>query len=137
MTPGIRKRRRLNLLVGIDVSESTDTVELREAFARELVRISRSRDAQVTVIYANSRIQRMESFKGGLGVTEAYYGGGFTDLRPVFDHARTMTPRPAVVVYLTDGVGPAPEQMEFPTLWVLTRAGEKPVPWGVEMRLEV
>ncbi|UTG93053.1 vWA domain-containing protein [Geobacter sulfurreducens] len=137
MTPGIRKRRRLNLLVGIDVSESTDTVELREAFARELVRISRGRDAQVTVLYANSRIQQMESFRGALGLTEAYYGGGFTDLRPVFEHARTMIPRPAAVIYLTDGVGPAPEQMEFPTLWVLTRAGEKPVPWGVELRLEV
>lgn len=137
MTPGVRKRRRLNLLVGIDVSDSTDTVELREAFARELVRISRGRDAQVTVLYANSRIQRMESFRGALGVTEIYHGGGFTDLRPIFDHARTMIPLPAAIIYLTDGVGPAPENMMFPTLWVLTRTGEKPVPWGVELRLEV
>ena len=137
ITPGIRKRRRLNLLVGIDVSESTDTVELREAFARELVRISRGKEAQITVLYANSRIRRVESFRGALGVAEAYHGGGFTDLRPVFDHALTMVPRPAAVIYLTDGVGPAPERMEFPTLWVLTRDGEKPAPWGVEVRLEV
>lgn len=137
MTPGIRKRRRLNLLVGIDVSESTDAVELREAFARELVRISRGRDAEITVLYANSRIQRMESFRGALGVTEVYHGGGFTDLRPVFEHARAMIPRPAAIIYLTDGAGPAPAHMEFPTLWVLTREGEKPVPWGAELRLEV
>jgi predicted metal-dependent peptidase len=55
----------------------------------------------------------------------------------VFDHARTMHPRPAAVIYLTDGIGPAPEVMEFPTLWVLTADGEKPAPWGVELRLAV
>ena len=136
-TPGTRKRHRLNLLVGIDVSDSTDVVELREAFGRELVQIARGRDASITVLYANSRIQRVEAFNGSALVPERYDGGGFTDLRPVFDYARTMHPLPAAVVYLTDGVGPAPEHMELPTLWVLTAEGEKPVPWGIEMRLEV
>ncbi|RNC67733.1 MAG: hypothetical protein ED859_13280 [Desulfuromonadales bacterium] len=137
ITPGIRKKRRLNLLVGIDVSDSTNIAELRETFARELIRISRGREAQITVLYANSRIQRIESFGRMSGVAEIYHGGGFTDLRPVFDHARTMHPLPAAVIYLTDGIGPVPEKMDFPTLWVLTREGEKPAPWGVEMRLEV
>ncbi len=136
-TPGTRKRHRLNLLVGVDVSDSTDIAELREAFARELVRIARGRDAAITVLYANSRVQRIASFRGCPEVAESYHGGGFTDLRPVFDHARTMQPLPAAVIYLTDGIGPAPERMEFPTLWVLTREGEKPVPWGVELRLDV
>ena len=135
-TPGIRKRRRLNLLIGIDVSDSTNSVELREAFARELLQIAAGRDASITVLYANSRIQQIASFSRTPGVMERYDGGGFTDLRPVFEYAKTMHPLPAAVIYLTDGVGPAPEQMEFPTLWVLTAAGEKPVPWGVELRME-
>ncbi len=137
ITPGSRKRHRLNLLVGVDVSDSTNAPELRDAFARELLQIARGRDAQLTVLYANSRIQRLEAFRGQPTVVESYHGGGFTDLRPVFDHARQMQPRPAAVIYLTDGIGPAPETMEFPTLWVLTREGEKPVPWGVELRLDV
>ena len=137
ITPGVRKMRRLNLLVGIDVSDSTNIAALREAFAQELVRISRGREAQITVLYANSRIQRIENFRGASSVAEIHEGGGFTDLRPVFDYARTMHPIPAAVIYLTDGVGPAPERMEFPTLWVLTQDGEKPAPWGVEVRLEV
>ncbi len=137
ITPGIRKMRRLNLLVGIDVSDSTNIAELREAFAQELVRISRGRESNITVLYANSRIQRIEGFRGVLSVAEIYEGGGFTDLRPVFEYAQTMHPLPAAVIYLTDGIGPTPERMEFPTLWVLTRAGEKPAPWGVEVRLEV
>ncbi|MDD2733121.1 MAG: VWA-like domain-containing protein [Desulfuromonadaceae bacterium] len=136
-TPGIRKRRRLNLLVGIDVSDSTDSAMLRETFARELLHIARGRDAAVTVLYANSRIQQIQSFSGAPGFVERYDGGGFTDLRPVFDYAKTMQPLPAAVIYLTDGVGPAPEAMELPTLWVLTAAGEKPAPWGVELRMEI
>jgi predicted metal-dependent peptidase len=136
-TPGSRTRRRLNLLVGVDVSDSTDTDDVRQAFARELMQIAHGRQLQLTVLYANSRVQRLDSFRGPMVQADVYRGGGFTDLRPVFDHARTMHPRPAAVIYLTDGMGPAPEGMEFPTLWVLTAAGEKPAPWGVELRLTV
>lgn len=136
-TPGVRKKRRLHLLVGVDVSDSTNIVCLREAFAAELLSLARGRECSITVLYANSRIQRIENLRGASFVAQCYDGGGFTDLRPVFDYARTLHPRPAAVIYLTDGIGPAPEQMEFPTLWVLTRDGEKPAPWGVELRLTV
>jgi len=136
-TPGVRKRHRLNLLVGIDVSDSTNSDELRESFALELMQIARGRDAQITAVYANSRVQRVENLRGSGVQVAIYHGGGFTDLRPLFDYAKTLRPLPAAVIYLTDGIGPAPESMEFPTLWVLTAEGEKPVPWGVELRLEV
>jgi predicted metal-dependent peptidase len=136
-TPGSRKRRRLNLLVGIDVSDSTNIILLREAFASELLQIARGQDAHITVLYANSRIQRIDAFNSSSFIVQHYDGGGFTDLRPVFEYALEMHPLPAAVIYLTDGIGPAPEKMQFPTLWVLTAEGEKPVPWGVELRLEV
>lgn len=136
-TPGIRKRRRLNLLVGIDVSDSTNIVQLREAFAAELLNLARGRDCALTVVYANSRIQKVAAFSGSSFVTERYDGGGFTDLRPVFEYAKNLHPLPSAVIYLTDGIGPVPEQMEFPTLWVLTQEGERPAPWGVELRLTV
>ncbi len=134
-TPGMRKRRQLKLLVAIDVSESTDEAPLREAFARELLQIARGRDSRITVLYANSRIRRIEQFASSQVVAEVVHGGGFTDLRPVFEHAKKMHPLPAAIIYLTDGYGPAPEEMELPTLWVLTPEGQKPVEWGVELRL--
>lgn len=134
-TPGHRKRRRLNLLIGVDVSDSTMKRELREAFAAEVVRIAHGRDSRITVLYSGSRIQRIESFNSGSAVVEVYHGGGFTDLRPVFDYAREMRPQPAAVIYLTDGYGEAPERMDLPTLWVLTEDGQCPVSWGVELRL--
>lgn len=136
-TPGVRKRRHLNLLVAIDVSESTDEAPLRETFARELLQISRGRDSRITVLYAHSRIRRIDQFRSSQVVAEVFHGGGFTDLRPVFDYAKEMHPLPAAVIYLTDGYGPAPQEMEFPTLWVLTPDGQKPVEWGVELRLDI
>ncbi|TLM64736.1 MAG: hypothetical protein FDZ69_11440 [Deltaproteobacteria bacterium] len=134
-TPGTRKRRQLNLLVAVDVSESTDERPLREAFAHELLQIARGRDSLITVLYAHSRIRRIERFRSSRVVSEVVHGGGFTDLRPVFAYAGAMHPRPAAVIYLTDGEGPAPETMEFPTLWVLTPEGRRPAAWGVELRL--
>ncbi len=134
-TPGTRKRRLLNLLVAIDVSESTDRQPLREAFARELLQIARGRASRITVLYAHSRIRRIDTFRSSQAVAEVVHGGGFTDLRPVFDYAREMRPGPAAVIYLTDGEGPAPAAMEIPTLWVITPDGRKPVAWGVELRL--
>ena len=136
-TPGIRKRRQLNLLVAIDVSESTDEGPLREAFARELLQIARGRESRITVLYAHSRIRRIDQFRSSQLTAEVFHGGGFTDLRPVFEYAKEMFPLPAAVIYLTDGYGPAPEVMEFPTLWVLTPDGEMPVDWGVELRLGI
>ncbi|ORJ62479.1 vWA domain-containing protein [Geothermobacter hydrogeniphilus] len=134
-TPGQRKRRRLNLLVGIDVSDSTMAPELRESFARELLQIARGRDSLLTVLYSGSRIQQIRRFSSSNAVHEVFHGGGFTDLRPVFDYAREMRPQPAAIIYLTDGYGEAPETMTIPTLWVLTADGRKPADWGVELRL--
>ncbi|SHI77606.1 Predicted metal-dependent peptidase [Malonomonas rubra DSM 5091] len=135
-TPGLRKQQLLNLVVGIDVSDSTDTQPLRESFANELMQIARGRQCRISVLYAGSRIQKIDKFTGNPHVAEVYRGGGFTDLRPVFDYARKMQPRPAAIIYLTDGFGPAPEQSDIPTLWVLSPDGKKPVDWGLELHLD-
>lgn len=134
-TPGVRKRHRLNLLVAIDVSESTDQNTIREMFARELLQIARGADSRITVLYASSYIQKVESFNSTRVQAEVYSGGGFTDLRPAFEYARQMVPPPAAIIYLTDGYGEAPETMELPTLWVLTEDGQKPAEWGMEIKL--
>ncbi len=135
-TPGVRKQQYLNLVVGIDVSDSTDTQPLREAFAKELLRIAQSRQSRIIVLYAGSRIQKVNTLSGKPAVVDVFRGGGFTDLRPVFDFACSMQPRPAAIIYLTDGFGPAPEISDIPTLWVLSPDGRKPVEWGLELRLD-
>ncbi len=134
-TPGLRKQQLLNLVVGVDVSDSTDAQLLRESFAQELLQIARGRQSRISVLYAGSRIQKVKQFSGAPQVAEVYRGGGFTDLRPVFDYARQMQPRPAAIIYLTDGYGPAPEHSDIPTLWVISPDGKKPVDWGLELKL--
>ena len=134
--PGLRKQQFLNLVVGIDVSDSTDTQPLREAFAAELLRIAQGRQSRITTIYTGSRIQKIVKFSGQPQIAEVYRGGGFTDLRPIFEYAQQMQPRPAAIIYLTDGYGPAPEQSNIPTLWVLSPEGKKPADWGLELRLD-
>ncbi len=135
-TPGLRKKQLLNLVVGVDVSDSTDTEELREGFARELLQIARGRQSRITLLYAGSRIQKITEFSGVPHICEVYRGGGFTDLRPVFNYASQLQPRPAAIIYLTDGYGPAPDYSDIPTLWVLSPDGRKPVDWGLELRLD-
>ena len=60
-------------VVGIDVSDSTDTQPLREAFARELLQIAHGRQSRVTVLYAGSRIQKIENH-GSAAAREATAG---------------------------------------------------------------
>lgn len=134
-TPGIRKTSRLNLLVAVDVSDSTNQQAQREIFAAELLQIARGRRCQMTIIYTGSRIQKIEQFSRVPQAVEVYQGGGYTDLRPAFTYAAQMQPRPTALIYLTDGLGPVPEKNQIPTLWVLTATGRKPADWGVELRL--
>jgi predicted metal-dependent peptidase len=129
-TPGIRKRQRLNLVVAVDSSDSTRDQPLREAFARELLRIARVKGERAYRPLCRQPHPEDRDLPRSPQAVEVYLGGGFTDLRPVFDHARQMQPRPAAVIYLTDGFGEAPETMELPTLWVLTKEGKRPAGWG-------
>lgn len=65
------------------------------------------------------------------------YGRGGTDFRPAFDAAAKRRPKPALLVYMTDGEGPAPElpPIGIQTVWCLFGEGA-PVPatWGKVVR---
>lgn len=65
-------------------------------------------------------------------------GHGGTDFRPPFDYAAEHPElEPSCLIYITDGCGPAPDRPPpYPVLWVLTADGEKPAPWGMELRLK-
>ena len=43
---------------------------------------------------------------------------------------------PTVFIYLTDGIGEAPEKApDYPVIWCLTGEGQKPADWGLEVRI--
>jgi hypothetical protein len=55
---------------------------------------------------------------------DGFFGRGGTDFRGAFEYAeKYMYPVPDFVVYFTDGMGTAPRDQLFDTLWVLTSSG--------------
>ena len=57
--------------------------------------------------------------------------GGGTDFTPVFEYIRDHHLTPNVLIYFTDGDGSCPKtKPPYPVLWMLTRGGVAPVPWG-------
>jgi predicted metal-dependent peptidase len=122
---------RPSLLVAIDTSMSMSHAELAEV-ARQLVRMSDH--ARLTVAECDVEIARVYAFEGMIADVA---GRGGTDLRPVFDPAFLGARKVEGVIYFTDGEGPFPEQApSVPVLWVLTKAGKFPCPWGTKARLE-
>ena len=67
------------------------------------------------------------------------HGRGGTDFRPAFVAAKKLRPKPSLLVYMTDGAGPAPTHAPFgmETIWCIFGAGPKPATWGREVRVDV
>ena len=114
----------------IDTSASMDADSL-EQIGGELRRLSR--ECSVTVVECDLRIQAVYGFKGEL--TEVRGRGG-TDLRPPFDPPFLARIQPDVIVYFTDGDGPAPEKPpSMPIIWCLL-SEVIPVGWGKTIFIE-
>lgn len=123
--PGKRRRGgRPHILAVIDTSASM-TVRLLEQVNGELARLAA--EHKVTVVENDARIQRVYPYRRIKSVA----GRGGTDLRPPFERSFIQTHRPDLIVYFTDGLGPAPsDQPGLPVLWCLTPHGKTPAQWG-------
>lgn len=62
-------------------------------------------------------------------------GGGGTDFRPVFE--LMVGWRPDMLIFVTDGMGPAPsEPPPYQTVWCITAGCDSPVEWGEVIKME-
>ncbi len=114
----------------IDTSDSM-VVALLEIIDAELKRLAR--DYQVTIVECDAVVQTYYSYHGSLKVV---HGRGGTDLRPPFEAQFLAKIRPDVIVYFTDGDGPAPDRPPLiPVVWCLTPFGFRPAAWGREIRM--
>lgn len=133
------RKERLQAAVAIDTSGST-TADLPQFFSELTSLLNTFGDYELTVMQCDCEIQNVEKF-------DAYnpfhstdwkaYGHGGTDFRPPFVYvAEHSEIEPSCLIYITDGCGPAPDNPPpYPVLWILTGDGEKPAPWGRELRL--
>jgi len=129
--PSLRTER-LRVTVAIDTSGSTLTY--LTVFMSNLCALLRDFDeVALCLIECDAKIhgvRYMTQFDAQALARSDLRGGGGTDLRPPFEHVASAPPD--CLVYLSDGVGPAPAQAPpYPVLWVLVGQNAKaPAPWG-------
>lgn len=138
--PGWRMRDdHLDLVVAIDSSGSISDKQL-QAFLDNIRKIQDTvEDLTMLIIVCDTMIHNTYWIREGEDLPQdiKIKGRGGTDLRPPFDYVKEHNIRPGCLVYLTDGWGPAPaEPPPYPVLWALTTDGDKPAPWGLELRVK-
>jgi predicted metal-dependent peptidase len=93
-----------------------------------------ARHFEVVVVECDASIQAVYPYKP---ITDVHGRGG-TDFRPPLAADFLKLHRPDLVVYFTDGGGPAPcDAPTVPVLWCITEGGRKPASWGREVDLHV
>lgn len=109
-----------NVAVGLDTSGSMGTKEV-EAGLTETNHILKALNASITFLSCDSDVHAIGKAASMRDIAKLVKGGGGTDFRPVFAAIRKIKPRPEVLVFITDGCGPAPK---FPppglhVIWLL------------------
>jgi predicted metal-dependent peptidase len=114
----------------VDTSASM-TDALLERVDAELARLARR--SSVPVVECDAAVQRIYPYRR-LG---SFRGRGGTDFRPPLEPGFLRRHRPDLVVFFTDGYGPAPAvPPRIPVLWCLIAGGRAPAPWGRVIEME-
>ncbi|GEM_PF-810274 len=136
--PGRRRRPEpATVLAVVDTSASVTTEEL-SAIAGELEHLRR-RQIRVALAHCDTRLTELGWLRSPDQV-QTFHGRGGTDMRPAFAPEVLQRWKPKLIVYFTDGHGPAPERPPpgVEVLWALTGPDAvRPAPWGrvVEVRV--
>lgn len=128
--------------IAVDTSGSMSSRDLTIA-VEESAGILGALGADVDFIACDASVGAVKRVRTPRELAESLVGGGGTDFAPVFDAVEKLRPRPEVLVYITDGCGPAPLKPPpgLRTIWVLVGQyrqtphfpGE---PWGEIIELD-
>jgi predicted metal-dependent peptidase len=97
--------------------------------------ILRATGAPVEFIAADTKVQAMKPVRRISDIKKLLVGGGGTDFRPVFKmFAKRSSNKPDIVIFMTDGYGPAPSKapVGVTVIWLLMGSWgcTKPASWG-------
>ncbi|MCE5271949.1 VWA-like domain-containing protein [bacterium] len=124
--------------IGIDTSGSMGEAELVRAVS-ESHGVLRALGAPVTFLSCDAEVNGVKQIRTVRELTQTLRGGGGTDFRPIFAAVEALKPKPAVFIFITDGMGPAPESPPagIHTIWVLV-GGYKQAPcgWGEQIAID-
>lgn len=118
-----------HVCVAIDTSGSMGEREVSQAVS-ETMGILKKTDTAVTLCTCDAGIQGLARISDKKDVAKLIKGGGGTDFRPVFDALEKERRKPDIVVFITDGGGPAPARKPegIHIIWVLVGA-HRQKPW--------
>lgn len=120
------------LVLVMDTSGSTwCEPQLLEQFAAEISAIVQDCGANIKLIYADSRINKIEDYTPeDMPLKLKVHGGGGTDFRPAIAHVENLPDEIAALIYFTDLEGHFPDhEPAFPVLWITNDESGK-VPFG-------
>jgi predicted metal-dependent peptidase len=97
------------VMVAVDTSGSMGDQEMQRALS-ETASILAAVGAEVDFVSCDAQVHSDRKIRHWKEIAALLKGGGGTDFRPVFDAAMRKRPRPEVLVFVTDGCGPAPSR---------------------------
>lgn len=130
-----------NVAVVVDTSGSMGEAELQDA-VNETAGILKAVNGAVEFIAIDAAVHSEVVIADPSQISKHLKGGGGTDFRPAFDRLCRNRPgktRPEVIIFITDGCGPAPETppVGCKVIWVLVGPYQsRPVEWGEVCAIE-
>lgn len=118
--------------VAVDTSGSMGPKELHEALT-EVRGVLEAVGAEVDFCSCDAEVHGLGKVRSMDEVAKLVKGGGGTDFRPAFEALVKRTTRPDVLVFVTDGCGPAPTTPPpgVRVIWVLMGPyRQTPATWG-------
>lgn len=115
--------------IAIDTSGSMSAKELSTSVS-EAGGILRAVGAEVTFLACDASVGAVKKVRSEKELAESLVGGGGTDFAPVFRAVEKLRPRPEILVYATDGCGPAPAEPPagLRVIWLLV-GSQRQRPW--------
>jgi hypothetical protein len=115
------------VFTAIDTSGSVCDEDLRKMVGHTMGILDTLGGMSVTWIACDAQVHACTEVRSVDEMLTNLKGRGGTDFRPVFEHIKGMQKQPDVLVFQTDGGGPAPEEPPgYKTIWLITPGGQLP-----------
>ncbi len=131
--PSLKSPEVGKMVVAIDTSGSLTTKDLEEIDSEIYGIMATYEGIELTVIYCDSKVNRVDHFDSYDVVKLRKVGGGGTDYVPAFREVEKLEEEPVLFLYFTDGYcNTFPKKIpDYPVMWILTyRNGSFKPPFG-------
>lgn len=123
------------MVIQIDVSGSVSAQELAH-YSGHMKRIAEQvRPQKVHVIYTDTQVCHHDLFERPEDIELTHRTGGGTDMRAGFEWIAQQGITPEVVVTLTDGYTPWPDDTEWPAVWCIS--SDQKAPCGLNIKFDL